>query len=172
MFRGKSMQTATVGDALSSNEEILVFWSQGAVGLWDQESFQVYIIILEVSRQSYRVTERAREFLRQMRSNYTSQTPQMRCLSWCHSLLNWNNKVYETETWRLMMQKTAGKASHSISKGHCDFRPYYNVSNEYIPKELWMELSCQCKWRRISVGWRTGDHQLPKFCKYQWFLRA
>lgn len=27
VFRGKSMQIATVGDALSSNEEILVLWS-------------------------------------------------------------------------------------------------------------------------------------------------
>lgn len=40
VFRGESMQTATLGDALSSNEEILVFWSQGAVCLWDEESFQ------------------------------------------------------------------------------------------------------------------------------------
>lgn len=61
VFRGKSMQTATVGDALSSNEEILVLWSQGAVGFWDQESFQVKIIILEVSGKPYRVTETAIE---------------------------------------------------------------------------------------------------------------
>lgn len=41
VLRGESMQTATLGDALPSNEEILVFWSQGAVGLWGGESFQV-----------------------------------------------------------------------------------------------------------------------------------
>lgn len=48
--------------------------------------------VLKVSTQSYSVTETAGEFLSQMRSNYPSQTLQLSCLSWCHSLVNWNSR--------------------------------------------------------------------------------